>query len=167
MSAIELKRAGILTRVAAETLTLRAAATLMDVSYRQAKRLAARHRLMGAAGLRHGNAGRRSNRATSARRQRRVLALIREKYGGAVDERFGPTLAAEHLASEDGIIVDHETLRRWMLAAGLWSRARKRSPHRRRRERIAHFGELVQLDGSVHALVRTPRARELFVDAGR
>jgi hypothetical protein len=67
-----------------------------------------------------------------------------------VDERFGPTLAAEHLASEDGITVDHETLRRWMLAAGLWSRARKRSPHRRRRARMAHFGELVQLDGSFH-----------------
>lgn len=67
-----------------------------------------------------------------------------------MDERFGPTLAAEHLASEDGITIDHETLRRWMLAAGLWSRARKRSPHRRRRARMAHFGELVQLDGSFH-----------------
>lgn len=155
MSAIELKRAGILARVAAETLTLRAAATLMDVSYRQAKRLAARHRAKGAAGLRHGNAGRRSNRATAARTQRRVLALIREKYGGAVDERFGPTLAAEHLASEDGITVDHETLRRWMLAAGLWQRARKRRPYRRRRERMAHFGELVQLDGSVHPWLET------------
>jgi len=32
----------------------------------------------------------------------------------------------------------------------LWSRARKRSPHRRRRERKAHFGELVQMDGSFH-----------------
>ena len=79
-----------------------------------------------------------------------MLALVREKYSGGVDERFGPTLAAEHLASEDGLTVDHETLRRWMLAAGLWSRARKRSPHRRRRERKAHFGELVQLDGSFH-----------------
>lgn len=56
----------------------------------------------------------------------------------------------EHLASEDDLVVDHETLRRWMLAEGLWSRARKRSPHRRRRERKAHFGELVQLDGSFH-----------------
>lgn len=46
--------------------------------------------------------------------------------------------------------IDHETLRRWMLVAGLWSRARKRSPHRRRRERKAHFGELVQMDGSFH-----------------
>jgi transposase len=122
----------------------------MEVSYRQAKRLYRRYRAEGAKGLKHRSAGRASNRATDARRQRRVLALIREKYSGGVDERFGPTLAAEHLASEDGITIDHETLRRWMLAAGLWSRARKRSPHRRRRARMAHFGELVQLDGSFH-----------------
>jgi hypothetical protein len=37
------------------------------------------------------------------------------------------------------------------VGGGLWSRARKRHPHRRRRERHAHFGELVQRDGSVHA----------------
>jgi transposase len=150
MSTSELKRAGVLARVVAETLTLRAAATLMGVSYRQAKRLYGRYRKKGAAGLRHGNAGRTSNRATAARRRTRVLTLIRQKYSGAIDERFGPTLAAEHLASEDGLTVDHETLRRWMLGAGLWSRARKRSPHRRRRERKAHFGELVQMDGSFH-----------------
>ena len=104
----------------------------------------------GAKGLKHRSAGRASNRRTPTRVRQRVLALVREKYSGGVDERFGPTLAAEHLASEDGITVDHETLRRWMLAAGLWSRARKGSPHRRRRARKAHFGELVQLDGSFH-----------------
>jgi transposase len=150
MSARELRRAGILARVAAETLTLKSAATLMEVSYRQAKRLYGRYRAAGAKGLKHRSAGRASNRTTSRRLRIRVLALIRAKYSGRVEERFGPTLAAEHLASEDGITVDHETLRRWMLAEGLWSRARKRSPHRRRRERMAHFGELVQLDGSVH-----------------
>jgi hypothetical protein len=123
----------------------------MEVSYRQAKRLYRRYRAEGAQGLKHRSAGRPSNRSTDARTQRRVLVLMREKYSGGVDERFGPTLAAEHLASEDGIAVDHETLRRWMLAAGLWSRARKRSPHRRRRVRMAHFGELVQLDGSFHS----------------
>ena len=151
MSTNELKRAGVLARVAAETLTLGAAAVLMAVSYRQAKRLYRRYRQKGAEGLRHGNAGRASNRATSPRVRKQVLALVREKYGGALEERFGPTLAAEHLASEDGLTVDPETLRRWMLAAGLWSRTRKRSPHRRRRERKAHFGELVQMDGSFHA----------------
>src|SRR5919109_388004 len=140
MSTTELRRAGVLARVAAGTLTLGSAARLMEVSYRQAKRLYRRYRAEGAKGLKHRSAGRASNRATDARTQRRVLALIREKYSGSVDERFGPTLAAEHLASEDGVTVDHETLRRWMLAAGLWSRARKRSPHRRRRARMARHG---------------------------
>src|SRR5215470_17657353 len=150
MSTRELKRVGVLSRVKAKTLTLRAAAELMDVSYRQAKRLLRRYRQQGAAGLKHRAAGRASNRQSDATTRTRALALVRAKYGGGAGERFGPTLAAEHLASEDGITVDHETLRRWMLAAGLWSRARKRSPHRRRRERMAHFGELVQLDGSFH-----------------
>jgi transposase len=150
MSTTELRRAGVLARVAAETLTLKSAAVLMEVSYRQAKRLYGRYRAEGAKGLKHRSAGRASNRAAPRRLRTQVLALIRKKYSGEVDERFGPTLAAEHLASEDGVTIDHETLRRWMLAAGLWSRARKRSPHRRRRQRMAHFGELVQLDGSFH-----------------
>jgi transposase len=122
----------------------------MAVSYRHAKRLYRRYRAEGATGLKHRSAGRRSNAAWSEVAREQIVALVREKYSGPVDERFGPTLAAEHLAREDGVDVHHDTLRRWMLAAGLWSRARKRSPHRRRRERKRHFGELVQLDGSFH-----------------
>ena len=85
---------------------------------------------------------------------------MREKYSGDEKTRFGPTLAAEHLASEDQQKVHPETLRRWMLAEGLWSNARKRKAHRSRRERRAHFGELVQLDGSFHEgyQKRGPRA---------
>jgi hypothetical protein len=79
-----------------------------------------------------------------------VLSLIQKKYSGSEEERFGPTLAAEHLAEEDGIAIDHETLRGCMLAEGLWSRQRKRKKHCQRRERKPHFGELVQLDGSFH-----------------
>jgi len=89
-----------------------------------------------------------------------VLKLVREKYSGAAGERFGPTLAAEHLASGDGLEVAAETLRRWMLAEGLWSRMRKRKRYRERRQRRKHFGELVQLDGSFHEWLekRSPRA---------
>src|SRR5690349_8489212 len=79
-----------------------------------------------------------------------VLARVGSKQL-RVGERCGPTLAAEHLAAEDGLRVDAETLRRWMLAEGLWSRERRRRPHRRRRERKEHFGEMVQMDGSFHA----------------
>ena len=124
----------------------------MGVSYRQAKRLWKRYRAQGARGLVHGNVGRASNRAKPKSLRRRVLGLLRKKYGGEVGERFGPTLAAEHLAEEDGIELGVETLRGWMLAEGLWSRDRRRRAHRQRRERKAHFGELVQLDGSFHDL---------------
>jgi len=160
MSARELTRVEVLSRVKAGTLSVHSAATLLAVSYRQAKRLARRYRTEGAQGLKHRSAGQTSNHARAAPERERVLALVRAKYSGPVDVRFGPTLAAEHLASEDGVTVHHDTLRRWMLAAGLWSRARRRSPHRRRRERKAHFGELVQLDGSFHLWyeTRAPRA---------
>lgn len=51
---------------------------------------------------------------------------------------------------EEGIRIPVSTLTEWMRSEGLWSRRRKRSPHRSRRDRKAHFGELVQLDGSFH-----------------
>ena len=160
LSAKEVKRAGILSRVREGSLKLSTAAVMMGVSYRQAKRLWKRYRQQGIKGLVHRNAGRRGHRAKPASLQRRALALVKSKYGGRVGERFGPTLAAEHLESEDGIVVDAETLRRWMLAAGLWSRERKRKAYRKRRERKAHFGELVQLDGSFEEWLeeRGPRA---------
>jgi molybdenum-dependent DNA-binding transcriptional regulator ModE len=151
MSERELKRAAVLLRVAQAGWSLVQAAGRMGVSYRQAKRLWKRYRGQGARGLVHGNTGRASNRAKPKSLRRRVVGLLRKKYGGEVGKRFGPTLAAEHLAEEDGIELGVETLRGWMLAEGLWSRDRRRRAHRQRRERKGHFGELVQLDGSFHA----------------
>src|SRR4051812_49708168 len=54
------------------------------------------------------------------------------------------------MAERDALAVDHETLRRWLADAGLRKRSRKRQQHRSRRDRRAHAGELVQLDGSPH-----------------
>jgi len=150
MSQRELGRVEALARVKSKGLRLVDAAVLMRLGYRQTKRLWKRYREEGAAGLKHRSAGRRSNRAYAEKFRRKVLRLVGEKYGGPVGERFGPTLAAEHLASEDRLCVDAETLRRWMLREALWSRERRRRRHRRRRERKEHFGELVQMDGSFH-----------------
>jgi transposase len=151
MSTRELRRAEVLGRVKSRMLRLVDAAKILEVSYRQAKRLWQRYREEGAKGLQYRSAGRSSNRAKPEKFRRKVLQLIREKYSGTEQERFGPTLAAEHLAEEDGQEVSEETLRRWMLAEGLWSRKRRRKAHRKRRERRQHFGDLVQLDGSFHA----------------
>jgi len=151
MSTRELERVEIFGRVASKQLRLLDAMLLLELSYRQVKRLWKRFRKDGAEALKHGNAGRSSNRAKATSFRQQVLQRVREKYWGEEEERFGPTLAAEHLGAEDGLQVDGETLRRWMLAEGLWSRQRKRQSYRRRRERKAHFGELVQMDGSFHA----------------
>ena len=76
----------------------------------------------GPASLKHRSAGCTSNHAYAPKFRQRVLDLVRKKYGGPVGERFGPTLAAEHLDAEDGLVVNAETLRLWMLEAGQWSR---------------------------------------------
>jgi hypothetical protein len=150
MSCKELRRAGVLARVKSGELKLVNAAVMMGLSYRQTKRLAKRYREGGAKGLKHASAGRESNRRKPGKFRERVLRLMSQKYSGEEGERFGPTLAAEHLASDDHVEVNAQTLRRWMLSAGLWSRARKRRVHRKQRARKEHVGELVQLDGSFH-----------------
>ena len=150
MSRRELERVEVMGQVASGALQLKHAAEMLELSYRQTKRLWGKYREKGGEGLKHGHAGRCSNRGKPEKLRRKVLGLIRKKYSGSEEARFGPTLAAEHLAEEDGIAVDHETLRRWMLSEGLWSRRGKSKKHRQRRVRKAHFGELVQLDGSFH-----------------
>jgi transposase len=164
MSKKELGRVEVLARVRSKQLRLVDAHRLMRVSYRQAKRLWKRYQEEGPEGVKHRSAGRASHRAYEEEFRRKVLRRVREKYGGTVGERLGPTLAAEHLASEDGLVVDAETLRRWMLTEGLWSRERKRRRHRRRRERKEHFGELVQLDGSFHAWLEERGPEGCWID---
>jgi transposase len=131
-------------------LKLKDAAEILGLSYRQSKRLWKRYQAEGPEGLKHRSAGRESNRRKPKKLRQRALQLVRRKYSGEQGDRFGPPLAAEHLASEDHLEVNAQTLRRWRLEEGLWSRARKRRVHRSQRERKAHFGELVQLDGSFH-----------------
>ena len=150
MSEGEVRRAGILERVGRKELKQSEAAELLGLSYRQTKRLQKRYREEGAKGLVHRNAGRRSQHSKPERLREKALELVRKHYSGAPGERFGPTLAADHLHAEHGVEVDHETLRRWMLGAGLWSRERKSRQHRRRRPRKANFGALLQMDGSFH-----------------
>lgn len=144
MSAKERKRLVVLAEVKSRKMTLAQAGRLMRVSYRQAKRIWARFLKKGDAGLVHRSRGKAGARAKPAALQRRVLARVEERFGD-----FGPTLAAEHLLKE-GLAVDHETLRRWLIQAGRWQPGRPRRKHRAWRERRECFGQMVQLDGSLH-----------------
>ncbi len=144
MSSQERERLKLFERVKREELSVKDAAGICSLSYRQTRRLYKRYRESGDRGLVHRGRGRPSNRAQPAAFKATVLARYQERYPD-----FGPTLAAEKLALE-GHVVDHETLRGWLIKAGLWHKRRKRGKHRSWRERRAHFGELVQLDGSHH-----------------
>jgi hypothetical protein len=92
MSSCELERVEVMGRVGSGDLKLRDAAVMLELSYRQTKRLWRRYRRVGSKGLKHGNAGRRSNHSKPLKLRRRVLNLIRGKYSGSEEERFGPTL---------------------------------------------------------------------------
>ena len=144
MSARERKRLELLSRVKEGALTLVKAADLCRLGYRQMKRVWKRYREEGDAGFIHRGRGRISNRRIAAGFRQKVLERYEERYPD-----FGPTLASEYLATEN-LAVDHETLRRWLLEARLWTKTRKRQKHRQWRERRAYRGELIQMDGSHH-----------------
>lgn len=120
------------------------AARLLQLSVRQIRRLQRKLEADGDAALVHGLRGRPSNRQHDPQFKQRVLKRYRSRYAD-----FGPTFACEKLAAE-GLPVRVETLRRWLLAEGLRSRQRHRDPHRSRRPRRSCFGELVQMDASIH-----------------
>jgi molybdenum-dependent DNA-binding transcriptional regulator ModE len=144
MSQKERDRLGILGQVRDGYKSLKLAAQQMQLCYRQAKRVWQRFRQGGEEGLVHRGRGRASNRRIALARRETILSRYRERYQG-----FGPTLAAEKL-SEEGLGVNVETLRLWLMQEGLWERHRRRSEYRQRREPRGRFGELVQLDGSHH-----------------
>jgi hypothetical protein len=78
--------------------------------------------------------------------QRAVAVLSDPMYRG-----FGPTLAAEYLHKQHAITVSKETLRQWMVRAGLWKAGRKRVGEVHQwRPRRSRCGELVQWDTSTH-----------------
>jgi len=144
MSRKELNRKRELEEVKAGRLCLKECALRVGLSYRQIRRVYRRFCQEGDAGLVHRSRGRRSNRAKSAAFKSKVVERYKRCY-----KVCGALLASEKLAKE-GLVVDHETLRRWLLAEGLLKRHRRRSDHREQRPRKARFGELVQMDGSIH-----------------
>jgi transposase len=146
MSDAELARVGVLGDVAAGRLSVDHAAGLMGVSRRQAFRLLRRFREGGASALASRRRGRPGNRRLPEKVRTAVMTVVRERYAD-----FGPTLAAEKLAALHGLAVSRETLRRWMMAEGLWAdrKARAKSIHQPRGRREC-LGELVQIDGSRH-----------------
>jgi hypothetical protein len=146
MSVKELRRLHVIHQVIEKKMTQVKGGELLGLTDRQIRRIVRRVRREGDRGLAHRSRGKPSNRRIALRMKTQVLGLYEKQY---VD--FGPTLAVEKLSERDGIRISDETLRLWLLQAGVNHFRRRKRPHRAWRERKAHRGELIQMDGSHHA----------------
>jgi transposase len=145
MSERDLRRIEVLSDVRAGRRTVAAAAAVLAVSERQAYRLLARYEAEGGGGLIHKARGRTSNRSRNEGIRKYAVELVKTMYAD-----FGPTLATEVLLDKHQLRIGKETLRRWMMAEGLWlSRTQRKTFHQPRLRRES-YGELIQIDGSDH-----------------
>jgi transposase len=146
MSAKERDRLHVIRSVDAGQLTRPQAAEQLGISVRQVARGLKRYREEGDAGLIHRSRGRPSNRRIDPEVKERAVELVEEHY-----RDFGPTLAAEKLAQRHGLDFSKETVRKWMVEAGLHKPKPRKPTHLQWREPKACFGEMLQIDGSQEA----------------
>lgn len=147
MSAKEAERISVMEDLKEKRIKQRQAARVLGISTRQVRRILARYREEGAAGLVHKSRGQISNRAIAQEKKDRAIELIAEHYPD-----FGPTFAHEKLVENHGVKFGVSTVRREMIRQGLWKpKQRKLKETHPYRQRRACIGELEQLDGSPHA----------------
>ena len=121
MNTKERDRLKVLHELQQGHFTQGAAAQQLGVTDRWVRKLPVRVKKEGDGGIVHRLRGRASNRRLAESLRAQALKLVKAKYGD-----FGPTLACEYLTKEHAVEVSKETLRQWIMAAGL--RRGKRRP---------------------------------------
>lgn len=146
MSVKERDRLKVLHEVKQGHLTQRAAGFQLGVTDRWVRKLLVRMKKEGDVGIVHRLRGRESNRRLGESVRGKVLKLMEAKY-----HDFGPTLACEYLAKNDGVRISKEALRQLLIGEGLRGVKRRRveEVHEWRPRRSCR-GELVQWDTSFH-----------------
>lgn len=146
LSNTEIKRLELVQAIIEKRISVVEAASHLGLSRSQVHRLLARYKSDGASGLVSHKRGKPSNRRYSDALREHVLYLVQKRY-----HDFGPTLAAEKLEEVHQLSISKETMRKWMIEAGIWQSRieRKRRVHQPRNRREC-FGELIQIDGSHH-----------------
>ena len=114
MSVREIRRLKAVQSAVDRHVTQKTVAAMLELSERQVRRLVKEVRERGDRGVIHALRGRASNRRIAEERRELVLSLYHARYPD-----FGPTLATEKLLECDGIKISDETLRRWLMEAGL------------------------------------------------
>lgn len=146
MSTKEIDRLHVLQRLNEGLIKQKQAATMLGISTRQTRTLLKDYKRDGPAALVSKRRGKTSNRAYSEDIKNNAISIIKNNYAD-----FGPTLACEYLLERHQIVLGIETVRRWMIKDDVWqAKKRKVKIARPPRLRRAHYGELIQIDGSQH-----------------
>lgn len=145
MSKKERNTLHVLRSIEKKRITVCEGAEELSISERHLYRILRRYRESGDAGLIHRLRGHPSNRGYSEGIIKQVLDLYRKRYPD-----YGPQLFSEKIAEDLHLNMYRETIRRWLLKAGLWERVRKGRRHRKKRPRRSQIGAMIQVDGSHH-----------------
>jgi len=162
MSEKDANRAIVIGQALEKQITQKEAATRLNISTRQVRRLIKRIKQQGPLSVVHKGRGKPSKRKFTQDMIKQVLELIKEKYYD-----FGPTFAVEKLAAIDGVKISREWLRQILLEYGLRKARHRRQVIHQPRTRRPQYGDLIQVDGSHHAWfeARGPKCVALvFVD---
>jgi hypothetical protein len=145
MTQKEIDRSKVLHQVIQKRLTQIKAGELLDLSREHVNRLCRKVRIKGDRALIHGLRGKSSNNKIPEQLKDQIVNAIKAKY-----HDFGPTLAWEKVLME-GLHASVETVRKIMISEGIWEHRKRKAVHRKWRERRSCSGEMVQMDGSLHA----------------
>src|SRR5512135_1470302 len=115
MSIAEVEKLKIYQQLDMRLLKQRQAASMLGIGVRQVKAVLRQYRLHGPSALVSKKVGKKSNRAYSDDVKNNATAIIRDKYTD-----FGPQLASEYLLERHNLKYSKETLRLWMIDAGIW-----------------------------------------------
>lgn len=145
MSLKERDQSRVFDRLKRREVTQKIAAEMLKISERWLRTKYKRFLKYGDDGLVHQNRGKPSKRRLCKEIEKELISLLNGKLQGA-----GPTFVVEKLYELKQIKLSKEAARLWMMKNGFWSKKRKRKTHRKRRERKACVGIMIQLDGSPH-----------------
>ena len=139
----------IIRKASSGKLATGQAAAKLGVSKQYVNRLKKAYAAKGVAAFRHGNLGKAKPWKTDAEAEGRIVELYRGKYAGFNFSHF-----LEKLKEGEGITIAYGSLHRILTAAGFRSpkghKSRKEKAKHPSRPRRKNFGELLQIDASIH-----------------
>ena len=145
MSVKEVRKYEEIKHVISGQLTQLEASKNLRMSVRQVRRLVKKVKKFGEAGLIHGLRGKDSCKRIKIEKKEQIIDVCADRYKG-----FSLTLTQEKLLEIEKIVINRESLRDILMSAGIWEPVRKGKKHRKWRARKMYYGEMEQLDGSIH-----------------